>query len=168
MCILSKVNELKEESDMLYWLKEFKSFIKFIIISSSNLTKVNQAEIYKKIQQECLIILALGLCFMKNLIDTANICQEKIKKYFTKIFNFCISIVYYQYNYNDNHKLNKKVFSFAVKPARNDLEDCAVFLLFSNYVKDNSGNILLSPQEKNIYLNRKEKILNIISEKKMG
>ena len=43
---------------------------------------------------------------------------------------------------------------------------CAVFLLFSNYVKDNSGNILLSPQEKNIYLNRKEKILNIISEKK--
>ena len=78
MCILSKVNDLKEESDMLYWLKEFKSFIKFIIISSSNLTKVNQAEVYKKIQQECLIILALGLCFMKNLIDTANICQEKI------------------------------------------------------------------------------------------
>ena len=34
MSILSKTNDLKYESDMLYWLKEFKSFLKFIIISS--------------------------------------------------------------------------------------------------------------------------------------
>ena len=40
------------------------------------------------------------------------------------------------------HKLGKKVFSFAAKPARNDLSKCAVFLLFTEYVKDKAGNIL--------------------------
>ena len=79
--------------------------------------------------------------------------------------NFCISIVYYQYNYNDTHKLGKKVFSFAVKAARNDLSDCAVVMLFKDYIKDNSGNILLSTQNKNIYFNQKEKILDLINQK---
>ena len=165
MCILSIANNSKDEQDMLYWLKEFKSFIKFIIITSSNLTKINQVDIYNNLQQKCLIVLSLGLCFMKNLIDTAIICKDKIKKYFTKIFNFCIDIVYYQYNYNDNHKLGKKVFSFAAKAARNDLSQCAVFLLFNDYVKDSSGNVILSPQNKNIYLNLNEKILNLINKK---
>ena len=165
MCILSIANNSKDEQDMLYWLKEFKSFIKFIIITSSNLTKINQVDIYNNLQQKCLIVLSLGLCFMKNLVDTAIICKDKIKKYFTKIFNFCIDIVYYQYNYNDNHKLGKKVFSFAAKAARNDLSQCAVFLLFNDYVKDSSGNVILSPQNKNIYLNLNEKILNLINKK---
>ena len=163
MSILFMANNSKNEEDMLYWLKEFKSFIKFIIISSSNLTKINQVEIYNNLQQKCLTILTLGLCFMKNMVDTAIICKDKIKKYFMKIFNFCISIVYYQYNYNDNHKLGKKVFSFAAKAARNDLSGCAVVLLFTEYVKDNEGNVLLSPQSKNIYLNQNEKIFNLIN-----
>ena len=165
MCILTIANNSKDEQDMLHWLKEFKSFIKFIIISSSNLTKINQVETYNNLQQKCVIILALGLCFMKNMVDTASICKEKLKKYFTKIFNFCISIVYYQHNYNENHKLGKKVFSFASKAARNDLSDCAVVILFNDYVKDNSGNSLLNSQNKNIYLNQKEKILDLINKK---
>ena len=165
MCIISITNNSKDEADMIHWLKEFKSFIKFIIISSSNLTKINQVEVYNNLQKKCLIVIALGLCFMKNMIDSANICKDKLKKYFTRIFNFCIDIVYYQYNYNDNHKLNKKVFSFASKAARNDLSDSAVVLLFTEYVKDNNGNIILNPQNKNIYIHRKENILNLINKK---
>ena len=162
MSILFMANNSKNEEDMLYWLKEFKSLIKFIIISSSNLTKINQVELYNNLQKKCLTILSLGLCFMKNMVDTAIICKDKLKKYFTKIFNFCISIVYYQYNYNDNHK-GKKVFSFAIKASRNDLSNCAVVLLFTEYVKDNEGNVLLSPKNKNIYLNKNEKIIDLIN-----
>ena len=165
MSILSIANSSKDEDDMLHWIKEFKSLIKFIIVSSSNLTKINQVEIYNYLQQKCLIVLSMGLCFMKNMIDSVSICKDKIKKYFSKILNFCISIVYYQYNYNDTHKLGKKVFSFAVKAARNDLSDCAVVMLFKDYIKDNSGNILLSTQNKNIYFNQKEKILDLINQK---
>ena len=165
MSILSIANNSKNEEDMIYWLKEFKSFLKFIIITSSNLTKINQVEAYTNLQQKCLIIISLGLCFMKNMIDSAIICKEKLEKYFISIMNFCISIVYYQHNYNENHKLGKKVFSFAAKAARNDLSNCAVVSLFTEYVKDNSGNIILSQQNKNIYLNQKEKILNLINKK---
>ena len=165
MSILSIANNSKNEEDMLYWLKEFKYFIKFIIITSSNLTKINQVEIYNNLQQKCAVVLSLGLCFMKNMVDTATICKDKFKKYFSKIFNFCINIVYYQYNYNDNHKLGKKVFSFAAKAARNDLSGCAVFLLFTDYAKDNDGIALLTPLNRNIYINQKEKILNLINSK---
>ena len=164
MSILFMTNNSKNEEDMLYWLKEFKSFIKFIIISSSNLTKINQVELYNNLQKKCLTILSLGLCFMKNMIDTAIICKDKLKKYFSKIVNFCISIVYYQYNYNDNHK-KKKVFSFAIKASRNDLSNCAVVLLFTEYIKDKEGNVLLSPKNKNIYLNKNEKIIDLINTK---
>ena len=165
MSILSIANNSKDEKDMLDWLKEFKSFIKFIIISSTNLTKINQLEIYNYIQGKCLDIISLGLCFMRNMIDSAIICKDKISKYFSKILNFCIDIIYYQYNYNDRHKLGKKVFTFAAKPARNDLSKCAVFLLFTEYVKDKSGNVLLSPQKHSTYLNQRESIIKLINNK---
>ena len=165
MSILSIINNSKDENDMIYWLKEFKSFIKFLIIASCNMTKINQLEAYNYIQDKCLDIISLSLCFMKNLINLSIICKERISKYFSKILNFCINIVYYQYDYNDRHKLGKKVFSFAAKPARNDLSKCAVFLLFTEYVKDKMGNILLSPQNKNIYLNQNENIINLINNK---
>ena len=45
------------------------------------------------------------------------------------------------------------------------MSQCAVFLLFNDYVKDSSGNVILSPQNKNIYLNLNEKILNLINKK---
>ena len=165
MSILSVINNSKDESDMLYWLKEFKYFIKFIIIASCNMTKINQLEVYNYIQDKCLVIITLGLCFMKNMINSSVICKDKISKYFYKIFNFCVNIVYYQYDYNDRHKLGKKVFSFAAKPARNDLSKCAVFLLFTEYVKDKAGNILLSPQNKKTYLHQNENIINLINNK---
>ena len=165
MSILYITNNSKNEEDMLYWLKEFKSFMKFIIIASTNLTKINQLEIYNYIQGKCLDIITLGLCFMRNMNDSAIICKDKISKYFSKILNFCIDIVYYQYDYNDRHKLGKKVFTFAAKPARNDLSKCAVFLLFTEYVKDKSGNALLSPQKHSIYLNQNENIIKLINNK---
>ena len=165
LSILSILKNSKDEKDMIYWLKEFKSFLKFVIIASTNMTKINQLEIYNNIQEKCIEIITLGLSFMKNMIDSSIICKEKISKYFSKILNFCINIVYYQYNYNDKHKLGKKVFTFAAKPARNDLSKSAVFLLFNEYVKDKLGNIILSPQKSNIYLNQDEKIIGLINNK---
>ena len=163
--ILSILKNGKDEKDMLYWLKEFKSFLKFVIIASTNMTKINQLEIYNYIQEKCIEIITLGLSYMKNLVDSSVVCQDKIKKYFSKILNFCISIVYYQYNYNDRHKLGKKVFTFAAKPARNDLSKCAVFLLFTDYVKDKNGNTILSPQKSSIYLNQNQRIIGLINNK---
>ena len=165
MTILSIINNYKDEADMLYWLKEFKSFIKFIIIASSNMTKINQLEIYNYIQNKCIDIITLGLSYMKNMIDSALICRDKISKNFATLLNFCIDIVYYQYNYNDRHKLGKKVFTFAAKPARNDLSKCAICVLFTEYVKDKSGNCLLSPQKNNYYLNQKKKIISLVNNK---
>jgi hypothetical protein len=118
MSILSITNNSKDEKDMLYWLKEFKSFIKFIIIASTNLTKINQLEIYNYLQSKCLIIISLGLCFLRNMIDSAIICKNKISKYFSKILNFCIDIIYYQYDYNDRHKLGKKSFHISRKTCK--------------------------------------------------
>ena len=165
MSILSVINNANHEQDLLYWLKEFKSFLKFVIIASTNMTKINQLEIYNKIQNKCIDIITLGLSFLKNMLDSSTMCKDKIKKYFSKIINFCISIVYYQYNYNDRHKLGKKVFSFAAKPARNDLSKCAVLLLFTEFVKDKSGNVLLSQSKHDTYLNQNENIVNIINNK---
>ena len=165
MSILSVTNNSNHEQDLLHWLKEFKSFLKFVIIASTNMTKINQLEIYNKIQHKCIDIITVGLSFLKNMLDSSTLCKDKIKKYFTKIINFCISIVYYQYNYNDRHKLGKKVFSFAAKAARNDLSKCAVVLLFTEYVKNKSGNVLLSPSKHDTYLNQNENIINLINNK---
>jgi len=46
MCILNKLKNTKNEKEFLFWLKDLKCFIRFIIIGSCNLNKSNQNGYY--------------------------------------------------------------------------------------------------------------------------
>ena len=142
MCILFKLNSMAEEKDFKYWLKEFKCFIRFLIIASSNLTKVNQLELYNSIQDKCLDALIASLSFLYYILLKNTICQEKVEKNIKVLLLFCFKILKYQCDYKIKH--NKILKKISTKPARNNLQDCAVCRLFNEYVKDKNDNLLLS------------------------
>ena len=137
MCIISKLKNIDEEKYFKYYLKEFKYFMRFLIIASSNLTKINQVEIYNSIEEKCFGAISAGLCFLNNLLFSNSICTNKIEKTLYSLILFCFQLVKYQFNYKLNHS---KIFNFASKPARNNLQDCSVCLLFNENVKDRQGN----------------------------
>ncbi len=139
--IIYQLKNAKENKDFKYWLKELKYFIRFIIIASSNLTKINQLEIYNSIQEKCLVVIAAGLSFLYSLHLMDTTCKEKIEKNFISLLLLCLKIVRYQIDYKLKH-IN--IFKLAKKPARNDLQDCAVCLLFNDYIKDKMGNPLIN------------------------
>ena len=88
ICIIKKLQKVEEEKDFKYWLKEFKCFIRFLIIASSNLTKINQNELYNAIQKKCLEVISGGLCFLFNILYEDTICKPIIEKYLCiKSFN---------------------------------------------------------------------------------
>ena len=139
--ILHKLKKINEDKDFKFWLKEFKYFIRFVIIASCNLTKINQVELYNSIQDKCLEVIGSGLCFLYNLLFSDVICKDKIEQILNSLLLLCLKLVKYQFNYRLRHS---KIFNFASKPARNDLQDCAVFRLFNEYIKDKTGNPFLS------------------------
>ena len=141
ICILKKLQKVEEEKDFKYWLKEFKCFIRFLIIGSSNLTKINQNELYNSIEEKCLEVISGGLCFLFNILYDDTICKPKIERNLNTLLLLCFKLVKYQFNYRLKHN---KIFNFASKPARNDLQDCAVCRLFNEYVKDRQGNPLMT------------------------
>ena len=53
-------NSSKFEAEFLFYLNEFKHFLKFIIIASTNLSRVNQSKLYHELQNKCLNILIYG------------------------------------------------------------------------------------------------------------
>ena len=132
---------------LLYWVKELKKFIRFIIIASSNLIRINQQDFYTEVQEKCLGVLITSICFFRHILKTTNICKDKIKHSFYSIILFCCIITRYQYLYINKHKSGLKIFNISKKPPRNDLKLSAVFILFGDIIKDNSGNVLL-PLEK--------------------
>ena len=129
---------------LLYWLKELKKFIRFIIIASSNLIRINQQDFYTEVQEKCLGVLITSICFFRDILKTTNICKDKIKHSFYSLILFCCIITKYQYIYINKHKSGLKFFNITSKPPRNDLKLSAVFMLFGDIIKDNSGNVLLS------------------------
>ena len=143
MCI---IHSSEQESDFLHWLKELKKFIRFIIIASSNLIRTNQLEIYNEYQEKCINSLISCICFLKDLLENSSKCQDKIEKTLESIFLFCALIVKYQYNYFNKHKGIKKI-KIPGKPSRNDLMQSAVFIMFSELIKDQTGAPLLSIKE---------------------
>ena len=163
MSILSMINNFQDSDDFMMWLKDLKYFIKYLIISSCNLIRIDQEELYSKIQDKCLDAISASICFLKNLTNSPKcLCKEKILKLLKSLFTFCIVITNYQYNYNAKHKidkLGKKLFT--KKISRNDLSKCAIFILFTEYIKDKNGLPLIS---KKIELkeNNYEKILEEI------
>ena len=141
ICIISKLRNIDEDKDFRYWLKEFKNFIRFCIIASSNLTKINQLELYTSIEEKCLEVISAGLCFLSNLLFSISICKEKIEKTLDSLLLLCLKLVKYQFNYKLKHS---GIFYIASKPARNDLQECAVCRLFNDYIKDKMGNPIMS------------------------
>ena len=146
MSMLSMINNFQDQEDFLKWLKDFKHFIIFLIISSSNLTRLEQEEKYNNLQDKCLDAISASICFLKNLSNSPKcLCKEKIIKILKSLIIFCLTIVNYQINYNAKHKidkLGKKIFT--KKISRNDLTKCAIFLLFTEYIKDKNGIPLVS------------------------
>ena len=145
MCV---IRSSETEANFLYWLKELKKFMRFIIIASSNLTRANQLDFYNKIQEKCWITLVTCICFLKDLFDTSNKCKEKIQNSIYSILLFCCIIVKYQYDYILKHKGIKKIKIIGKYP-RNDLIQSAVFILFSEIIKDKAGNPLLNDKTVN-------------------
>ena len=141
ICIIKKLQKVEEEKDFKYWLKEFKCFIRFLIISSSNLTKINQIELYNGIQEKCLEVISAGLCFLFNILHEDTICKPIIEKYLNILLLLCFKLVKYQFNYKLKHS---GIFSMVSKPARNDLQECAVCRLFNEYIKDRTGVPLMT------------------------
>ena len=140
MCI---IQSSETETNFLYWLKEFKKFVRFIIIASSNLTRTNQLDLYNKLQEKCWITLAACLCFLKDIYDNPRMCKEKIQAILYSLLLFCCLIIKYQYEYITKHKGIKKI-KIIGKYSRNDLIQCAVFILFTELVKDKMGVPLLN------------------------
>ena len=86
MCI---IQSSEMESDFKYWLKEFKKFIRFVIIASTNLTRANQLDLYNKYQEKCINVIIPCLGFLKELLDSSTKCTEKIENTtINKIFSF--------------------------------------------------------------------------------
>ena len=142
MCILFKLNSMAEEKDFKYWLKEFKCFIRFLIIASSNLTKINQLDLYNSIQDKCMDAITASLSFLYFILLKNTICKEKVENNIKVLLLFCFKILKYQCDYKIKH--NKILKKISTKPARNNLQDCAVCRLFNEFVKDKSDNLLLS------------------------
>ena len=141
ICIIHRLKNADENKDFRYWLKEFKNFIRFLIIASSNLTKINQIELYSSIQDKCLDVISAGLCFLYNLLFSDSKYKDKIQNSLDSLLLLCFKLVKYQFNYRLKHS---KIFNFAAKPARNDLQECAVCRLFNDYIKDKTGNPIMT------------------------
>ena len=133
-------NKLQNEKEYKYWLKEYKHFILFIIISSCNLIVINQFELYKEIQEKCIGPIATSLCFFYYLIKNSENYQEKATKSLNSILLFCFIILEYEYNYIIRHKSGLKILTFGSKPLRNDLRMSSLFLFFTEYIKDKNNN----------------------------
>ena len=149
MCILSVTDS---EKDIKYWLKELKYYMRFLIISSSNLIKNNPIEIYNSIQEKVLCALASTICFLNDLVNkykaNKSTFKEKTEKILQKILLFCLIVTKYQYKYALEHKNKLKIFNILNKNQnQNDLSSCAVFLLFSDYIKDKTNTPILTQQK---------------------
>ena len=162
MCVI-KASET--ETNLIYWLKEFKKFLKFIIIASSNLTRTNQLDLYNKLQEKCWITLAASLCFLKDLYNNSRMCKEKIQTILYNILLFCCIIIKYQYEYILKHKGLKNI-KIIGKYSRNDLIQCAIFFFFTEIVKDKSGVPLLNEKTINsLAMNQFYSLLNSLDNK---
>ena len=139
MCILEKLKTTKNVNDFLIWVKDLKCFIRFCIMASCNLLK--QVEKYKQIQENCLDTIASGFFFLKNLYDTTLIGRDKILKSLVSLFLLSFKLLKWNNTYQLKHSgmINK-----ILKQGVNDISGSAIIQLFTEYLKDSNGNILLA------------------------
>ena len=94
-----------------------------------------------------LLALISSICFLKDILTNTSFSsknvKEKIRKTFHSILLFYFIITKYQYKYIIKHKTGIKFFNISTKPARNDLKLCSIFLIFTEVIKDKTGNSIL-------------------------
>ena len=142
MCIISLYISKNEGKELLKWLKEFKQLLRFIIVSSSNLTMKDQVEFYEKIQESALNSITIGICFLKKCLVLTKTCKDKIEKMIINIIMFCLFIQKFHINYFNSHK-KKRIFG-STKYNRNDLSHCAVVNLFNKYIVDKNEEVIFN------------------------
>ena len=142
MCIISVYINRNDEKELISWLKEYKQFLRFIIISSSNLIMREQIEFYEKIQEHVLYAIIIGICFLRKSLTLAKVCKFEIEKILINIIILCLFIVKFQINYFISHK-KKRIFG-TTKFNRNDLSNCAVVILFNKYILDKKDQIIFN------------------------
>ena len=136
--ILSKLKDLNNDKEFNFWLKELKYFLLFLIISSTNLNKNNQLELYNDIQKKTLESIFLGFCFLHYLLSTELKEKNKIEKDIVYLFLLSFKILKYQSCFDLNQKKN---FNFSNKSKVINIEDCAICMLFGLNMKDKEINL---------------------------
>jgi hypothetical protein len=134
MCIVNYLQKSTNEKDFLFWFKELKCFIRYIIIASCNLAKINQAE-YDSIQSICYIAIANVLIFIYNLTSSASICKDKILKTFISLLLLFFKIIKFHTNFGTKHK-----GILGVLKGKNDLGNPSVIQIYNDFLKDSSVN----------------------------
>ena len=147
MNLVLMASKFQNEADYKYWLKEYKNFIIFIIISTCNMIRENQTEeSYNYVQTTCMGPIATSILFLDYLSKNIDIYKEKTIKALNNIILFSFILLEYEYNYITKHKSGVKFLSFSSKPLRNDLRMSAIFLLFTEYIKDKNDNVIFNLQ----------------------
>ena len=90
MCVLSASINNK---DFKHWLKQFKYFIRFLIIASTNLIRTDQLDFYNSVQEKVVNVLISSLTFLKDLISVKTQYQEKVEKTYKRILILCFLIM---------------------------------------------------------------------------
>ena len=169
--VLTITMSKQNEEEFIKWMKEFKHFILFLIISSCNMIikeKDNKDEFteYINTQEQILFLIYSCLYFIYQLRIISTICKEKINKIATKIFLFCFIILNYNYNFRLKNKISKK-FIFGYKYNISDLSGTAIFILFDEYIKKEEKNLITPEMIKELIdkNNYKENINNLLNDK---
>ena len=144
MNLVLMANKFKNENEYLYWLKEYKNFIVFIIIASCNLIRDNQNDSYHNIQAKCMGPIVASICFLHYLSKNMDNYKEKATKYLNSIMLFSFILLEYEYNYITKHKSGIKLLSFSVKPLKNDLRMSAIFSIFNEFLKNKNDNVIVN------------------------
>ena len=141
MCIISVYINNKNEKELKIWLKELKRLLKFTIIATSNLMIRDQIDFYKKVQENALYVITIGICFLRKCSTITEVCVNEIHNILVNIIMLCLQIQQFQLNYSIKHK--KKTI-FGTKYNKNDLSQCAVAILFNKYIADENEQIFFT------------------------
>ena len=137
-------NKLQNETEFKYWLKEYKHFIIFIIISTCNMMRETQTESYNIIQSRCIGPIITSIYFLHYLSKNIETYKEKPIKALNNILLFSFVLMEYEYNYITKHKSGIKFLSFTKQPLKNDIRMSAIFLLFTEYLKNKNDNAIVT------------------------
>ena len=128
------------EDEYLKYIKEYKRFIKFIIIASSNAFIKTQENIYNFIMDKCIQTISIGICFIEKISNMTIVKKEETKKCLTHLMALCLIIVRHQYQYMEKGQFLKTILN---KITRNNLSLCSVFKLFNTFIVDKENKPIL-------------------------